>query len=47
VLARAGLNPDVTFEQARRAIDQLAANRWKATDALIAEMAVAQKGRAA
>jgi superfamily II DNA or RNA helicase len=39
VLARAGLNPDVTFEQASRAIDVLARNRWKATDELAAQMA--------
>jgi superfamily II DNA or RNA helicase len=38
-LMRAGLNPDVTFEQARRAIDTLAANRWKAPDWLREEMA--------
>ena len=31
VLARAGLNPDLTFEAARSALDALANNRWKVT----------------
>lgn len=39
VLARAGLNPDVTFERASAAIDVLARNGWKATETLVAQMA--------
>lgn len=37
-LMRAGLNPDVSFVQARRAIDALVANKWQAPDWLRAEM---------
>ncbi len=39
MLARAGLNPDVTFERASAAIDVLARNGWKATETLVAQMA--------
>lgn len=37
VLARAGLNPDLTFDQARTAMDMLVANRWRATPDMIAK----------
>lgn len=43
LLAQKGLNPDVTFEQARRALDLLAANRWRPTPELLAEFAPPSK----
>ena len=35
ILARAGLNPDLTFELAREAIDIISANKWKAPPSLL------------
>lgn len=37
LLLRCGLRPDLTFEEAKVVIDQLSANRWKPTGALLAE----------
>lgn len=37
VLLNRGLNPDVSFELARLAIDQIAANRWRTPAALLAD----------
>lgn len=36
VLARAGMSPDLTFDQARTAMDMLVANKWKATPDMLA-----------
>ena len=41
VLARAGLNPDVSFADAKRAIDALAANRWRPPAWLLADAVLA------
>lgn len=49
LLARAGLNPDVSFEVAVAAIDELARNRWRAPESLMRDprLAPSQKGVAA
>jgi hypothetical protein len=47
LLAAKGLNPDLSFAEAGKVIDQLAANRWRATPELLARYAPPAKEVAA